>query len=370
MKPRKTTFLIISSEFPPGPGGIGQHAFSMIQAIPNSSEITILTNQDYASESQSASFNQSLPKNCKLVLFQSRASKLTPLKRIQQAFKLTNELKPNLVIATGLFPLWIGGLLKITHAHLRVVGIAHGSEISASGGLTARITAFFYRRLDSIVAVSRFTAKLLHPKTNPEKVKIVPNGLEAHTLGLQFEPTSHFMGKPALLTVGNLTPRKGQHRVVNALPTILKQLPDLHYHMVGLPTTEAEIKKRALNMGVEKAISIHGRVASREALLKVYTQADIFIMLSENQNNGDVEGFGIAILEANAFGIPAIGAKGCGIEDAISENSGILVDGDDASDITQAIKTILSDYDRYSKGARLWAEKHNWNNLIKDILEK
>ena len=54
---------------------------------------------------------------------------------------------------------------------------------------------------------------------------------------------------------------------------------------------------------------------------------------------GDVEGFGIAILEANALGIPAIGALGCGIEDAIENySSGILINYLD----TEAFKNALS----------------------------
>ena len=62
-------------------------------------------------------------------------------------------------------------------------------------------------------------------------------------------------------------------------------------------------------------------------LYEIYNQADIFIMLSQNDIKFDVEGFGIAILEANLLGIPAIGSRDTGIEDAIVHNeTGKLVD--------------------------------------------
>ena len=54
--------------------------------------------------------------------------------------------------------------------------------------------------------------------------------------------------------------------------------------------------------------------------------SDIFVMLSEETTTGDVEGFGIAVIEANALGIPTIGTMGSGLEDAISDKiTGFLV---------------------------------------------
>jgi phosphatidylinositol alpha-1,6-mannosyltransferase len=106
---------------------------------------------------------------------------------------------------------------------------------------------------------------------------------------------------------------------------------------------------------------------SRQELFRAFASADLFVMLSENQKNGDLEGFGIAILEANAFGLPAIGASGCGIEDAISPESGILIDGNDASAMVHAMERILENKQAFSKGARHWAEQHNWAELIKEL---
>jgi phosphatidylinositol alpha-1,6-mannosyltransferase len=68
------------------------------------------------------------------------------------------------------------------------------------------------------------------------------------------------------------------------------------------------------------------------------------MLLSENQIIGDVEGFGIVALEANYFGLPVIGARGCGIEDAINDGyNGFLVDNKDCDEITEkTVQTILN----------------------------
>ena len=84
------------------------------------------------------------------------------------------------------------------------------------------------------------------------------------------------------------------------------------------------------------------------------------------EKTGDIEGFGIAIIEANYFGLPAIGAKDCGIEDAIDDTkSGRLIAFDAIDEFKLAIKDILANYDTYKKHAKEWALQHSWDLIIK-----
>ena len=82
-------------------------------------------------------------------------------------------------------------------------------------------------------------------------------------------------------------------------------------------------------------------------------------MLSEETKFGDVEGFGIAVLEANHCGLPAIGSKNTGIEDAISVGfSGLVVDAKSDQEICSAIKIILNDYDQFFKKFKKFGQKN------------
>ena len=84
-------------------------------------------------------------------------------------------------------------------------------------------------------------------------------------------------------------------------------------------------------------------VVDQSGLVTSIRDADIFVMLSENQPTGEVEGFGIAILEANSRRVPAIGSSGCGIEQAISEGySGWLVNPHDVSGFVNAVDRIMA----------------------------
>lgn len=361
--------LIISSEFPPGPGGIGQHAYSLALALCKSQNVVVLANQDYANETEIGAFNSALPTNLNVIRFAKRAGKITSIKRIVQAIKLVKNSNPRLVYTSGLFPLWVGAILKLIFRKQHIFGFAHGSEVHLNSGLRGKVTHIACAKHDGIFAVSNFTASLLKSQ-GLNNISVLANGLDeefiAESSRTKNEPYS-WKGSPKLLTVGNVTPRKGQHRVIKALPAILKKFPEAHYHIVGLPTNAEKLTQLAKELGVEGALTFHGKLATRQELYRAFRSADVFLMLSENQENGDVEGFGIAILEANAFGVPAIGATGCGIEDAISKDSGILVDGNDALAVEQAITSILENDQSFRHGARTWAEKHNWAELVKNL---
>ena len=66
------------------------------------------------------------------------------------------------------------------------------------------------------------------------------------------------------------------------------------------------------------------------------------MFLSDQTEDGDFEGFGIAVIEANLLGIPAIGSKDSGISDAIVDNhTGFLVNQKDNDQIMGSIQIIL-----------------------------
>jgi phosphatidylinositol alpha-1,6-mannosyltransferase len=281
-----------------------------------------------------------------------------------------NKLKTgnfDVCICSGKFALWQGGVFQYGFPGVQFVAIAHGSEINLKTPLTKKITSWSLKQFDKIVSISEFTENLLPPQPKQQLRTIIPNGIDVNELnnanGNEGENNVKLRGKPALLTVGNVTPRKGQQRVIKALPYVLKYLPDAHYHMIGLPTYRAKFEQLANELNVQNHVTFHNSL-EREQLLKAYQGCDLFVMLSENQPNGDVEGFGIAILEANFFGKPAIGARYCGIADAINEEqNGGLVDGDQPEEVAKTIFHIFKQKENYSPKAIEWAKKHSWEKL-------
>lgn len=279
------------------------------------------------------------------------------LKRISTAFSLTK--KADIILCSGKFSLWLGAFLSFFFRK-KFIAVIHGSEVNLPNRVLRKFTDCSLQRFDTIIAVSNYTkASVSH--LNLKNIEVIPNGFD---IAIPAAPRNKKEPLPVLITVGNVTQRKGQHNVINALPSLLKQYPDLKYHIVGIPTEKDKLERLALHLGVEDAVCFFGKV-SEEDKIELLQQADVFVMLSESTQAGDVEGFGIAILEANALGIPAIGSLGCGIEDAIKNGiSGKLIDNKDQEKLEKALEEILNNYETYSQNAKIWSRDFTWEKVM------
>ena len=356
--------LIVTTEFPPGPGGIGSHAYSMARALQAKGvEVTVVSPADYVTREEAENFDK---KQLFEIVRYDRTKRFHYLKRFTTASK---HVKQN-VILSGKFALWIGLWLSIRHPKIHTIGILHGSEVQPSSLFDKILTHLSIAALKNVVAVSSFTKGLIPRWAVKNKtVAVIPNGIHPDEFGAETD-TINLIGNPRILTVGNVTPRKGQHRVIKAMPEILKRFPQAHYHIVGLPTFKDKFLELSKDLGVEEAITFHGKIEKHEDVYHFYRSADVFMILSENQKDGDCEGFGIVILEAGCFGLPSIGATGSGIVDAIDDGvSGCLVDGNDASQICDAIEKIEKNKESMSVAARDFALNHDWNTIILDIIK-
>lgn len=348
--------MLITSEFPPQPGGIGNHAHNLANALlPHNFSVTVLADQRSKDGRKENTFDTAQKYNT--VRVQRRSLLLiTYLQRIMKAINLAK--KNDVVIVSGKFSLWIAGLLRFFYSK-QIVAVIHGSEVAIPPSFKKRFTKWCLQRCSNVVAVSNYTKSLVHD-WNLKSVVVIPNGF---LIDASNEIYNTSVTPIRLITVGNVTQRKGQHNVIKALPLLLERFPKLQYEIVGIPTEKEQVEILAKKLKVQSAVVFRGKV-SEEEKIHLLTNATIFVMLSETTATGDVEGFGIAILEANALGVPAIGAKKCGIEDAILDGvSGILVDAHQPEQMLQAVSSVLENYNTYSVACKKWSEKFSWEKI-------
>lgn len=370
METRAKKILMISSEFPPGPGGIGQHAFCLVKALASKGfRVRVVTDADYADQADVEVFDCRLPVGVH-VYRTFRSGIKTYFRRVFTIKKILRNCDIDTIFLSGKFPLWIGLLLKLACVRKPIVAVLHGSEVNLGNPAVRWLTHRAIASVDHLVPVSAFTESLLPSGIRRKaNITVIPNGISPSDFFSEDRENIELTGDPVLLTVGNVTRRKGQHRVIKAMPAILDKFPQACYHIVGLPTLIKEFEKLAIDLGVKERVVFHGHLSSREALFDAYRAADVFYILSENQPNGDVEGFGIVVLEANMFSLPAIGAKGCGISDAIKEGTnGYLVDGDSPEAIRTALAKVLGQREELGDSTRKWAEKHDWDHIVESFL--
>ena len=365
-----SSILFIASEFPPGPGGIGNHAWNLSRNLNNYYPVHVLTVSDYANHLECSVFDSKEKINIHRFK-RYRLSILTIIKRIYDIINYLNKHDYSHCILSGGFILYTSSIIHYFSGRTKLIAILHGSELLPSNKLSKFLLVRSLRKLNSVISVSRYTESLIPENTvSKSKRYIIPNGVNKNIFSkTKFKKSINIHGYPLLLTVGSITHRKGQINLVKALPLIIKQFPKVHYHCIGLDIETEELLNVAKELGVDKNLTIHGYLPNNR-LNEIYRQSDILIMLSQNKNLYDVEGFGIVILEANLCGISAIGSKGTGIEDAIIHNkTGLLIDPYNSDEILNAINQIISNKELFSNNAFTWAQTHDWSNIVNRYLQ-
>jgi phosphatidylinositol alpha-1,6-mannosyltransferase len=359
MTTAKPNIIIVSSEFPPQPGGIGNHAYNLALHLSHQGhDVSVIADQRSKAGIEESDFDKTLPFSVERIkLYDVRF--IMYLKRVILTFKYMRSATH--CIATGKFSLWNVAFCSFFFKR-KTMAVVHGTEVNFKSMLLRKSIDFSLKRFDEIVAVSNYTKSLIaHLNID---VLVIPNGITTSEWEKSKDKIK-LKGQPVLTTVGRVSSRKGQLNVIRQLPELIKQFPEVHYHCVGIPTEVDAFMKEATSLKVDSYITFHGSVDD-DQLKQALDATDIFVMLSTESATGDVEGFGIAILEANAMGIPVIGARGCGIEDAINTgNSGLLIAVNNTNEFIESITHILENSSKFKTEAVAWANTHDWSHIIK-----
>jgi len=233
----------------------------------------------------------------------------------------------------------------------RIVALTHGHEV-----WWAKLWPFsaLMRRIgtgvDHLTYLGEFTgrniAKPLSQRAKSSMVKIAPgidtNHFAPHSGANKLRNELALSDKKVIVSVGRLVHRKGQDTLVEALPMILREVPDAHLLFVGEGPRRDFMQKRAEKLGVTAHITFIGRIQYGE-LPQYICVGDIFAMPSRSRLAGlEVEGLGIVYLEASACGIAVIGGTSGGAPDAVIDGqTGLVVDGKSKSDVASAAVKLL-----------------------------
>jgi glycosyltransferase involved in cell wall biosynthesis len=185
------------------------------------------------------------------------------------------------------------------------------------------------RRADAIIVTSAPTRSLLISEFGvPEaRIRVAVPGTDAakfaHGSGLD---------APAILGVGSLTPRKAWSVLIAALD--LCRDADWTMHIVGAGPEHAALAEQIGTKDLEARVHLVGEV-DEAALAEHYNRADLFVMPSL------YEGFGMALTEALARGLPSIASDGVVALDHLPEGAAQIVKAGDIEALANAIKAML-----------------------------
>jgi len=173
-------------------------------------------------------------------------------------------------------------------------------------------------------------------------------------------------GKRVVLTVARLCPRKGHDVTLRAAARILPEFPDLHYLIVGKGPDEQRLRALTAELGLGAAVTFVGYVPD-EQLPDFYNLCDLFVMPNRQEEDGDIEGFGMIFMEASAAAKAVVGGRSGGTADAVQHGvTGFLVNPEDVDELTATLKLLLSNADLRRKlglaGARRARADFGWQS--------
>lgn len=224
-----------------------------------------------------------------------------------------------------------------------------------------------YRRADRVVAVSNNTKREILKFLPDLKIEVINHGVDIarfQTVHAGYQAEAKKL-QPYVLSVGTLKKRKGFVYSIEALAKIAPKFPDLKYVIVGGGPERENLEYRIENLGIKGRIvflkSIH-----RDYLAALYQNAELFMLLPQDDQK-DIEGFGLVFLEAAACGLPVIATKNTSAEDAVRDGrNSFLVPTKDSDSAAEALRKILSDKklrQSFSEESLKFAREMSWEGV-------
>lgn len=340
--------LFITQDFPPDVGGIQTYSWELVRRWAERISLCVVA----PDRPDAVSVDVELPAP---VVRVSCAPEMLPLRGLPAVIRQARSFQPDIAFHAQWQTVGASFLAQhLTGFPRRIVCAAHGRELlfNPLEGISGGAFAYnWFRRLllripDLFVPVSRYTDGLLQDAgVAPTTIRVVPNGVDPS----RFHPIETGLvrdrlglnDQSLLLTVGRLVPRKGLDTTIRALPSLLGDVPNLQYVIVGSGPDEKRLRALVEHHNLQDVVHFVGQVPWDDLLL-YYNAADVFVMPSR-EDPPDVEGFGLVFLEANACGTPVVGAHAGGVPDAIVDGeTGHLVPPADPEALAQALSSLLS----------------------------
>lgn len=322
---RKMKLLFISRAYPPVIGGI---------------------------ENQNYELAQSLPRYCELkTIINTKGKKFLPI-FFPYALIKGLFIAPKcdaILLGDGVLSI-VGWLLKI-FTRKPVVSVVHGLDLTFKLALYQKLwVSFFIPKMDKLIAVGNTTIEEGVKRNIPkEKFTFVPNGVdpdkffEKHTRDeLEKITKLNLDGKKVLLTLGRLAKRKGVAWFVkNVVPKLNENIT---YVIAGDGIDKENIKKAISENKLEKKVKLYTSINEEEKKI-LYNTVDMFVQ-PNIKVEGDMEGFGLVVIEAASCERVVLASQLEGLRDAIIPGkNGFLAESENAEQYAKKINALMLEDD-------------------------
>ena len=337
--------LLVTNDYPPRVGGIQRTLEALVRQLPADRVAVVCpANED------AAAFDDAAPYR----VFRQPERFLWPTRDVGRRLRAAaDESGAEVVLFGAIYPLALLGP-GFARSGTPYVAAAHGFEywLSIAPGAHALVRRATSEAVRVPVMCSAFIARVVRtavPARVPVSVLYPGADLDVFRPDLPFDDLREqhgLSGRPVVVCVSRLVPRKGQDVLIRTMREVRRQVPDAVLLLVG----DGPDRSRLMRLAEEAppgAVVFAGQVSEAD-LPRYYRAGDVFAMPCRTRVGGlEVEGWGNVFIEAAACGRPVVvGDSGGARESLVPGETGLLVDGSDEGEVAEALVSLLRDRPR------------------------
>lgn len=286
--------------------------------------------------------------------------------------RLKNDHRPDVIHAHWIIPQgFVLAVLKMLRVKLPPILLtAHGGDLFALD-----FPLFRWMKKVVISTAARFTVVSEAMREFAIGLGVSAEDVTVRSMGIdlkgRFKPDDKAeVDTPTLLFVGRFVSKKGADLILEALPTVIAQVPAVSAIFVGYGPEEASLKERAKELGLENIVSFNGP-QDQNNVARLYRRASVLAAPFVRAKSGDADGFGLVVAEALASGCPVVTSDLPVTKDITSGMKGVVTfTAGDVNQLSDALCLVLKEpgewRQRASGDRALLVERLDWSSVAKD----
>lgn len=333
--------LVVTNDFPPRVGGVQQYLWNLVSRFPPDRVAVLAPGwPGWRAHDEAQPFR----------VDRWPVSFLWPTADLsRRARSLAREHRADVILFGHGYPTPLIGPSLAGDGHPYVV-LTHGAEVwmARTPGLASSMR-WAFGRARAVTVLSEYTRSALRHSIPREVrvVKLTPGVDEGRFRpdvdGAWVRELHGLGGRPVVLCVSRLVPRKGQDVLIRGLEALRTLVPDSSLLIVGAGPHQAKL--RGLARSVPAGSVVFAGEVSDGDLPGYYGACDAFAMPCRSRWGGlEVEGFGIVYLEAAATARPVVAGRSGGAGEAVADTvSGLVTEGREPKAVALSLWRVLAE---------------------------
>lgn len=249
---------------------------------------------------------------------------------------------------------------KIVGLDAKVLTTFHGYDLNAFNFVQSNNFKYLFGEGDLFTVGSNFMLKKALSLGCPEnKIFRLPMGIDLENYDFRVRTLSK--DEPIkLLTVARLVEKKGIEYSIQSVARVAKIHPNLQYRVVGEGPQRIVLEQLIEDLNISQHVKLLGW-KTKDEVKRLYDDSHIFILSSVTAANGDKEGQGLVLQEAQSMGLPVLATNHNGFPDSIQDKvSGFLVPERDIDALEERLLYLIENPDLWltmGKAGRSFVEE-------------